>query len=157
MNAVTHEELEFKRMSPADIKEVMAIEVRAYPVPWTEGIMRDCLHVGYECQVARLGDRIVAYSFMSIAVNEAHLLNITVAPELQGQGYGRRMALHMLDLAQDKLADTVYLEVRPSNKAARALYRSLGFVQIGRRKDYYPDPRGREDALVYSLLLVDPV
>jgi ribosomal-protein-alanine N-acetyltransferase len=157
MNAITREELEFKRMSPADVKEVMAIEVRAYPVPWTEGIMRDCLHVGYECQVARLGGEIVAYSFMSVAANEAHLLNITVKPELQGQGYGRRMALHMLDLAQEKLADTVYLEVRPSNKSARALYRSLGFHQIGRRKDYYPDPKGREDALVYSLLLVHPV
>lgn len=157
MSAVPQDKPVFRRMSPADVKEVMTIEVRAYPIPWTEGIMRDCLNVGYDCQVARLRGEIVAYSFMSVAAHEAHLLNITVKPELQGKGFGRLMAQHMLEVAQDKQVDTVYLEVRPSNKAARGLYRSLGFMQIGRRKDYYPDPKGREDALVYSLLLMHPV
>ncbi|MBD3669856.1 MAG: ribosomal protein S18-alanine N-acetyltransferase [Gammaproteobacteria bacterium] len=157
MNAVTHEELQFSHMRPSDVKEVMATEVRAYPTPWTEGIVRDCISVGYDCQVARLGGEIVAYAFMSVALNEAHLLNLTVKPDLQGQGYGRRMLLHMLDRAETRQADTVFLEVRPSNRVARQLYRSLGFHQIGRRKNYYPDPNGREDALVYSLILVDVV
>ncbi|MBD3609912.1 MAG: ribosomal protein S18-alanine N-acetyltransferase [Gammaproteobacteria bacterium] len=157
MSAVAQEELEFKRMTPADVKEVMSIEVRCYPVPWTEGIVRDCINVGYECRVARLNDEIVAYSFVSIAAGEAHLLNLTIKPEMQGQGYGRRMLGYMLHLIQERLVDTVYLEVRPSNKVARELYRSVGFVQIGIRKNYYPDPGGREDAMVYQLLLYDAV
>jgi len=135
----------------------MLIELRAYTIPWSEGIIRDCIQAGYECQVARLDGEIVAYAFASIAAGESHLLNITVKPEVQGLGFGRRMLFHMLDLIQAQHVDTVYLEVRPSNKAARKLYRSVGFEQIGIRKGYYPDPQGREDAMVYQLLMFDGV
>lgn len=157
MNAITQEQLIFKTMKHSDVEELMEIEQRAYVIPWSAGIVRDCIQMGYECQVARVQGEIVAYAFASIGAGEAHLLNITVKPELQGQGLGRRMLLQMLDLIQAQHVDTVYLEVRPSNKAARKLYRSIGFNQIGVRKGYYPDPKGREDAYVYQLLLFDAV
>lgn len=157
MNAITKEQLIFRTMKQSDVEEMMLIEPRAYTVPWSEGIIRDCIQAGYECQVARLDCAIVAYAFASIAAGESHLLNITVKPEMQGQGYGRRMLLHMLDLIQAQHVDTVYLEVRPSNKPARKLYRSVGFDQIGIRRGYYPDPQGREDAMVYQLLIFDAV
>ncbi|MDH5182877.1 MAG: ribosomal protein S18-alanine N-acetyltransferase [Gammaproteobacteria bacterium] len=157
MNAVTKEQLIFKTIKHSDVEEMMLIELRAYTIPWSEGIIRDCIQAGYECQVARLDGEIVAYAFASIAAGESHLLNITVKPEVQGLGFGRRMLFHMLDLIQAQHVDTVYLEVRPSNKAARKLYRSVGFEQIGIRKGYYPDPQGREDAMVYQLLMFDGV
>ncbi|MDH5358906.1 MAG: ribosomal protein S18-alanine N-acetyltransferase [Gammaproteobacteria bacterium] len=157
MNAVTKEQLKFRTMKHADVDELMEIEPRAYTIAWSEGIVRDCIQAGYECQIARLDGELVAYAFASIAAGEAHLLNITVKPEMQGLGFGRRMLLHMLDLIQAQHVDTVYLEVRPSNKPARKLYRSVGFDQIGIRKGYYPDPQGREDAMVYQLLMFDAV
>lgn len=157
MNAITKEQMIFKVMKQSDVEEMLQIEPRAYSIPWSEGIIRDCIQAGYECHVARLEGEIVAYAFASFAAGEAHLLNITVKPEMQGLGFGRRMLLHILDLIQAQHVDTVYLEVRPSNKAARKLYRSVGFEQIGIRKGYYPDPQGREDAMVYQLLMFDGV
>ena len=140
-----------RAMTVADVPAVAAIEQRAYPAPqpWSAGIFRDCLRVGYLCQVLELEGAVAGYGILSIAAGEAHLLNVCVAPELQGRGLGRVLVLHMLDLADRFKAHTVYLEVRPSNAVARALYKSLGFRRIGVRKSYYPALPGdvREDAL----------
>ncbi|WP_372696449.1 ribosomal protein S18-alanine N-acetyltransferase [Immundisolibacter sp.] len=140
-----------RAMTVADVAAVAAIEQRAYPAPqpWSAGIFRDCLRVGYLCQVLELDGAVAGYGILSIAAGEAHLLNVCVAPELQGRGLGRVLVLHMLDLADRFKAHTVYLEVRPSNAVARALYKSLGFRRIGVRKSYYPALPGdvREDAL----------
>jgi ribosomal-protein-alanine N-acetyltransferase len=140
-----------RAMTVADVPAVAAIEQRAYPAPqpWSAGIFRDCLRVGYLCRVLELEGAVAGYGILSIAAGEAHLLNVCVAPELQGGGLGRRLVMHMLDLADRYKAHTVYLEVRPSNAVARALYKSLGFRRIGVRKSYYPALPGdvREDAL----------
>lgn len=140
-----------RAMSVPDIQAVAAIEKQAYPAPqaWSEGIFRDCLRVGYLCQVLEVDADLAGYGILSIAAEEAHLLNVCVAPSQQGRGLGRALVEHFLQLADRYKAQAVYLEVRPSNTPARALYKSLGFRRIGVRKSYYPALPGepREDAI----------
>jgi len=137
-------------MSADDVAEVIAVEHSAYTHPWSEGILRDCLRVGYSCWVCELGEAVVGHAVMSVAVGEAHLLNICVGPRWQGRGLGRRLLRRMLRIARERNADTMFLEVRDSNVGARGLYESEGFGEIGRRRDYYPTRAGREDAIVYA-------
>lgn len=154
MSAVAHPfPPRFRPMREEDLDAVMAIEVRAYGHPWTRPIFKDCLRVGYSCWLYEREGHIEAYGVMSVAVGEAHILNLTVRPESQGQGLGRKMLKHFLSLALRHNADLVLLEVRPSNTAALALYSKMGFNEIGVRKGYYPGPNGREDALVLALNL----
>ena len=153
MSTIVKPLLRNRPMTEQDLSAVMAIESRAYPVPWTTGIMRDCLRVGYHCWVYEQDWELVGYAVMSAAmdVGEAHILNLCVRPESQGVGVGRRILEHMLDLVRESGCHLILLEARPSNPAAIRLYRSAGFEQIGRRKAYYPLPDGREDALVFAL------
>lgn len=142
-------------MRDADVDAVMAVEVRAYPFPWTPGIFRDCLRAGYPMWVQEQGGRLVGYAVLSIAAGEAHLLNLCTAPGHEGRGLGRRMLHAMLRIARGHRAQRVFLEVRPSNPRAIALYERSGFNEIGRRPRYYPDHHGgREDAIVMAMELL---
>ena len=143
----------FNPMLMDDVSDVMDIENRIYPFPWTDGIFRDCMRVGYLCWVFRDEGELKAYGVMSIGVGEAHILTVCVNPESQGQGYGRMMMQHLLDVARKRHADKAFLEVRPTNEVAIGLYRSMGFKDVGLRKNYYPSENGREDALVMVLEL----
>lgn len=143
-------------MREADVDAVMAVELRAYPFPWTPGIFRDCLRAGYPMWVQEQGGQLVGYAVLSIAAGEAHLLNLCTAPGHEGRGLGRRMLHSMLRIARGHRAQRVFLEVRPSNPRAIALYERSGFNEIGRRPRYYPDHHGgREDAIVMAMELVD--
>ncbi len=136
-----------------DLPAVMAIENVVYSAPWTQKIFEDCMRSKYCLWVYVQGEIIQGYSVMSVAVGEAHILNISVRKTLQGQGLGRRIMGHMLALAAERGADTVLLEVRVSNAAAVHLYDDMGFNEVGRRKHYYPgeiDPQLREDALIFA-------
>jgi ribosomal-protein-alanine N-acetyltransferase len=144
----------FRPMGETDLATIIAIEHRAYAYPWTLGIMRDCLRVGYSCWVFEREGEILGYAFMSIAAGEGHLLNICVRPELQGKGLGKKLLRHLLSVARRQGADTLFLEVRPSNTPAVQLYQSVGFNEVGQRKEYYPDHQGREDALVFAYSLL---
>ncbi|MCB1788232.1 MAG: ribosomal protein S18-alanine N-acetyltransferase [Gammaproteobacteria bacterium] len=151
MSAVLQEPRPLIRpMRVDDLSDVVGVERRAYTHPWSEGILRDCLRVGYSCWVCELGEEIVGHAVMSVAIGESHLLNLCVGPEWQGRGLGRRMLRRMLRIARERNADTMFLEVRDSNDCARALYESEGFGEIGRRRGYYPAVQGREDAVVYA-------
>ncbi|MDH5572520.1 MAG: ribosomal protein S18-alanine N-acetyltransferase [Gammaproteobacteria bacterium] len=143
----------FQSMLMDDIDEIMEIENRVYPFPWTAGIFRDCLRVGYLCWVYRQEGELKSYGVMSMGVGEAHILTVCVKPEAQGQGYGRRMMQHLLDFAGTHHAKKAFLEVRLANDVAIGLYKSMGFQEVGLRKDYYPSENGREDALVMVLEL----
>lgn len=155
MSAVLHEPIPGMRpMTVDDLPAVLAVENRAYSHPWSEGIMRDCIRVGYSCWVCELGDALIGHAVMSIALGEAHLLNLCIHPDQQRQGTGRRLLHRMLRVASERQADTVFLEVRASNMAARALYEDEGFGEIGQRRDYYPADSGREDAIVYAKALL---
>jgi ribosomal-protein-alanine N-acetyltransferase len=141
-------------LSVADLDAVMAIEQRAYEFPWTKGIFRDCLRVGYCCWCYENEGCIEGYGVMSVAAGESHILNLTVRPESQRRGVGRKLMTHFLQLARRHNADVVMLEVRPTNQAAIALYQQCGFNEIGVRRNYYPAENGREDALLLALSLV---
>ena len=141
----------FRKMREPDLDEVMAIEESVYNFPWTRGIFNDCLKVGYFCMVLQQQGKIIAFSIMSVAADESHLLTIVVAKDKQGQGFGKKMLDEMIHLATKNDANTMYLEVRISNKAAIQLYHQRGFNELGVRSNYYPAEQGREDALILAL------
>ncbi len=146
----TPPQIRLRAMAREDLPFVMQVERQAYEFPWTEGIFRDCLRVGYCCRVLEDEGHLVGHGVMAVAVGECHLLNICVHPRYQRRGLGRRMLSHLLDVARHGQAKIALLEVRRSNKAAYALYYGLGFNEIGLRKNYYPTRHGREDALVLA-------
>ena len=140
-----------RRMRASDLDFVVENEELSYPNPWSRRIFLDWLRAGYECWVLATRDRILAHGVLSVTVGEGHLLTLCVHPAQRRKAYGRRMLEHLLKEARRLDAEFCYLEVRPSNTAARMLYYSLGFVQVGERRHYYPAERGstvREDALL---------
>lgn len=137
-----------------DLSQIMDIERRAYSHPWSEAIMRDCFKAGHQGTAMELGGRMLGYGWLSCAVGEAHILNVTVDPDVQGRGYGRRLMRRLLDVARWYRAEVVLLEVRVSNQIAQQLYASMGFVRMGQRRAYYPADGGREDAIVMVLSML---
>jgi ribosomal-protein-alanine N-acetyltransferase len=136
-----------------DLEAVAAIEQEIYEFPWTLGNFRDSLAAGYSCWAARSPAGLIGYAVMMLAANEAHLLNLSIARAWQRLGHGNQMLEHVLGVARKECARAIFLEVRPSNPAARQLYERHGFAQVGVRKEYYPAANGREDALIFSLAL----
>lgn len=142
-----------RAMRASDLDLVVESETLSLKNPWSKRIFSDCLRAGYECWVLATKDRIVAHGVLSAGVEEAHVLTLCVHPDFRRQGYGRRMLKHLLDKGYRKNAAVCFLEVRPSNLEARQLYVSMGFVQAGERRQYYPADPGetqREDALILS-------
>lgn len=146
---------ELRPMRDADVEAVAAIERSAYEFPWSVGIFRDCLRAGYDCRVLVEHQTILGYGILSVGAGEAHVLNVCIAPSHQGRHLGRRLVRQVIDLARWHRAERIFLEVRPSNERAIALYLSLGFNEIGKRPNYYPARRGREDAIVMAIELLD--
>lgn len=145
----------FRPMTLADVPGVASVERSSYAFPWTEGVFRDCVRVGYFCRVIDVQGEIGGYAIMSCGAGEAHILNICVRLDLRSGGIGRRLMMFLLDRARELHMQDIFLEVRPSNVIAIRLYEMLGFVRVGLRKGYYQAAGGREDALVYKLVL-DP-
>ena len=142
----------FRKMHAADLDAVMQNETRAYAFPWTRGTFSDCMDKDqYSMHVVSEADEIIGHGVLSVAAGDAHLLNVCIARDYQGEGRGRALVRYLLELAAQRGAQMVFLEVRPSNVAALALYQSLGFVEVGTRRDYYPAHLGHEDAQVMAL------
>lgn len=145
-----------QRLDASRTQDILDIEQRGYPFPWTEQIVRDSFRHGTDCWgVLGEDDTLMAYAFFSMVVGEASVLNVCVEPALQGQGIGRYLMQHLMQTAREAQCTIVLLEVRRSNAAARRLYESLGFTTLGVRKGYYPNgPQQWEDALVlgYEIL-----
>jgi len=138
-----------RRMAEGDLPQVVQLENAAYMFPWSLGIFRDCLRVGYTCRVLEGPDGIGGYGIMSMGAGEAHVLNICVRADLRGRGLARRLMVWLLDEARGAGHGWAFLEVRPSNRPAILLYESLGFEPVGLRRGYYQAVGGREDAIVY--------
>jgi len=147
--------MRIRGMRQEDLPEILEIEGKNYNFPWSEGIFKDCLKSGnYSCLICEELDVIVGFAIVSIMAGEAHIMNICVDPAIQKQGVGSKLLEHMIKLATPK-AESIFLEVRPSNKAAISLYQKRGFNEIGIRKGYYPAENGyREDAVMLALELV---
>jgi len=140
-----------RAMRDADVAEVVAIERASYQFPWSEGIFRDCLRVGYTCRVAALGRQVAGYAVMSVGAGEAHILNLCVGEAFRCRGLGARLLKLLIERAAAAGMGEAFLEVRPSNTAAIRLYLAHGFEQVGMRRGYYQAVGGREDAAVLRL------
>ena len=137
-------------MREADLDSVNQVEKGAYDFPWSPGIFRDCLRVGYCCWVLEHEGVIKGHGIMQVGGGESHVLNLCISAAAQGRGFGRLLLSQLIRVAQEHGADTVLLEVRPTNDAARHLYDSMGFNEVGIRRAYYPGHGGREDALILA-------
>jgi len=153
MSAVLKDPPRLAVMGDADLDEVMAIESTIYTHPWTRGNFVDSLRAGYDCRTWRQERELVGYFILMAAAGEAHLLNLSIAARHQRSGHGRALLREAADLARRRGARSMFLEVRPSNLAAQALYRRFGFRKVAVRRNYYPARTGREDALVLALPL----
>ena len=140
-------------MVHGDLGQVSDVERRSYEFPWSHGVFRDCLLAGYHCIVVEREGRVVGYAILSVAASEAHILNLCVHPNFRKHGYGERLLASLIDYSRKAEVREMFLEVRPSNTAAIALYRKKGFRHIANRPSYYQASRGREDASVLTKTL----
>ncbi len=154
MVAVVKPVVQIRGMHVADLVTVSALENLAYEFPWAPGIFGDCVKAGHSCWVLCVDEAIAGYAVLSTGAGEAHLLNLCIGPDHRGQGMGRHLLQRVLEIAKWNRAERVFLEVRPSNPLAQALYESVGFSQVGVRPRYYPARDGREDAIVMRLEMV---
>ncbi len=153
MSAVLKDLPQLAPMRESDLSEVMAIESVIYSHPWTRGNFNDSLRAGYACRCWRLAGDLVGYFVLMAAAGEAHLLNLSIAGRHQRRGHGAALLAEAVRLARELGAKHLFLEVRPSNRGAQALYTRFGFREVAVRRGYYPAYGGREDALVLSLAL----
>lgn len=143
----------FEPMFDDGLEAVLAIEKTAYSHPWTQGNFLDALRSGYWARVLRDADgELIGYVVAMPGVDETHLLNLTVAPSRQGQGWARHLLDELVAWSRGQGARTLWLEVRVSNARARRLYVAYGFAHVSERKNYYPGlGRARENAAVMRL------
>ena len=149
--------MRFRKMSKADLPRVLEIESQGYNYPWKEPIFHDCLNAAhYDCWVGEdVENKIMTFCIVSTAVGEATVLNLCIDPVIRQQGLGRKFMLHVIGTAKAKKSESVFLEVRPSNTGAIALYESMGFNEIGVRPGYYKAENGeREDAIMMAYSIV---
>lgn len=149
--------VEIRTMSYSDLKQVIAVEKKSYPHPWTLGIFRDCLRVGHNAWVMTLDKEVIGYAIIMLSPGEAHILNICIDPDYQTKGLGRYLLRHLIKITNQTDIDMVLLEVRRSNTIAQLLYQSEGFHELGVRKAYYPAEDGREDAIILAKYLVNKI
>ncbi len=144
-------------MTHDDLAMVSDIERRSYEFPWSHGVFRDCLLAGYQNIVLIREDKVAGYAVLSVAAGEAHILNICIGPEFRALGYGEKLLDELLFRARAAGVRQIFLEVRPSNDIALALYRKKGFHQVANRPAYYQASEGREDAAVLAKKLVTDI
>lgn len=148
-------EVQFEPLLADRVDAVVQIEQRAYAHPWTRTHFLDALQSGNQAQVLLAGETLLGYFVAMQGVDEVHLLNITVAPEFQGQGWSRVMLDALTLWARGRAAQWLWLEVRVGNTRAMRVYEAQGYARVGVRKDYYPSGHGqREDAVVMGLRLL---
>lgn len=145
--------ISFREMQLDDLDAIIQIEKVNFPFPWTVGNFKDSMTSGHYCVVLEIDDTIIGYAILMMVLDEAHLLNISVAPNCKGKGWGRHLLNHMMQTGQDKGGLNMFLEVRTSNASAITLYESIGFNEMGLRPGYYPAQHGREDALLMGVAL----
>jgi ribosomal-protein-alanine N-acetyltransferase len=147
-------QVRFETMTESHLDAVTALEQQAHPHPWQKRHFADCLASAYEAQLLMAGDRLLGYFVAMKGVDEVHLLNITVAPPYQRQGWARVMLDALALWSSGQGAQWLWLEARHSNSRAIHIYQAHGFRHVGVRRQYYPATSGqREDAVVMSLQL----
>ncbi|MSQ60692.1 MAG: ribosomal-protein-alanine N-acetyltransferase [Betaproteobacteria bacterium] len=134
-----------------DLGTVVQMETRIYEFPWSKGNFSDSLSAGYSCWMLFAAGVPAGYAVVMIGVEEAHLLNLSIAMAWQRQGLGKKFMEHLRGAAKTHEARRFLLEVRESNWTARKFYAVQGFTELGVRRYYYPAREGREDAVIMEL------
>lgn len=154
LNGLTPIEVRFETLTLLNLEGLLEVEKCAYAHPWTRGNFTDAMRAGYETQLLMAGDHLLGYFVAMMGVDEVHLLNLTVSPPFQRQGWARVLLDALALWSRGRGAQWLWLEVRASNLRAQNIYLAHGFRRVGERKRYYPAERGqREDAVVMSLAL----
>ncbi len=155
MSAVALPPVTLVPMRDEHLAEVMLIEQSVYEFPWTLRNFTDAIEVGYNCLVGYSPSTgaLIGHAVLMQVVDEVHLLNLSIDVRFQKRGFGRSVLHRLYAEAITVGAVSMTLEVRPSNEAARHLYASERFAEVGRRRDYYPARGGREDALLLTRTL----
>ncbi len=153
MSTMLKPKYQFRPMIASDLDAIMEIEPHIYSHPWTRGNFSDSLKSEHSAWVLEQDAKIIGYALMMMVLDEAHLLNLSIAKAYQQQGLGRYLLEHMIKIAQQLKAANMFLEVRVSNNSAIALYESIGFNEMAIRRGYYPVQNGREDAVLMGLAL----
>ena len=148
----TGRSLQLRLMQARDLERVTAIERQAHSHPWRRSSFETRLRQQNDCLVAADGDQVLAYAIVACNAGDAELLNIAVDPDSQRQGIARALLETLIDRVASR-AENLFLEVRVSNLKAIDFYNSLGFVEVGCRRNYYPSEAGREDALLMARVL----
>ena len=138
----------FETMQLTDLDAVYRLEVANYPVPWSKGVIKDCIQSDYQSVLLKQNQSIIGYAFLMVGFEECHLLNMCIDKHVQNQGLGRKLLQYLENICKYHQSTSFLLEVRKSNPIAHSLYSSFGFEQIGVRKNYYRTVDGREDAIV---------
>lgn len=139
-----------RKLHKSDLPQLVIIEEASQSVPWSDEAFRHCFEAGYQGFALEQEKEMLGFIITSVNVGEAHILNLCIDRPYQRKGYGRQLLEFALAEAVKQGAMIAYLEVRKSNTRAIRLYQNMGFIQIGQRKDYYPVPTGREDALIFA-------
>ncbi len=142
-------------LSECYLQDVWRIESAAHSHPWSKTMIDNIQSRGAFHHVLLQGGTVAGYFYAQNIAGEMTLLNIAIDPKAQGQGLGKVLVTHFLALCQEHNIESVWLEVRESNKAARRLYESTGFHEVDRRINYYPAAKGREDAIIMSYLFFE--
>jgi ribosomal-protein-alanine N-acetyltransferase len=142
--------ISIRTMKQEDLAHVSDIERRSYDFPWSHGVFRDCLLAGYQCVVLERDGEVTGYGVLSVAAGEAHILNLCIEPSFRSHGYGERLLDDILFRARTSSVREIFLEVRPTNVYALALYKKKGFHLVANRPAYYQAREGREDASVLA-------
>ena len=155
MSAVIKEsDIYIRPMSEQDVNSIINIEKDVYDFPWSKTIFEDCLHAGYSSWVLESDKILIGYGVMLISSDESHILNLCVHTDYQSIGVGKQLLGHFISLARRQNIHRIFLEVRPTNFKAIKLYLSMGFNEVGKRRNYYPTKIGREDALILAKTLL---
>jgi len=149
---MTH--VSFDKMQLTDLDEVYRLEINNYPIPWSKGVIKDCIQSDYHSILLKHSNIIIAYAFLMTGFDESHLLNMCVDKSQQGRGLGRKLLKYLENICINSHSKTFLLEVRESNSIAQSLYESFGFKNIGIRKGYYKTLEGRENAIVMAKQLI---
>jgi ribosomal-protein-alanine N-acetyltransferase len=147
------EKIQIDKMLLSNLDEVMLIEKANYEIPWTKGVMKDCINAGYQCLIIKENNIIIGYAFLLVNFDESHLLNMCINQPNQGKGLAKKLLKYLENICLYHQSKVFLLEVRQSNPIAYGLYKSFGFNEIGRRKNYYKTLVGHEDAIVMTKLL----
>jgi ribosomal-protein-alanine N-acetyltransferase len=149
--SILNDNKSIRPMQLSDLTEVMINERGAYPIPWSEGVMRDCIAGRNLCFVMQLNDMVVGHAIVMLVADETHLLNICISPAHARKGLCRFFLQYLIADARERKSALFFLEVRISNEVATQLYLTEGFNEVGVRPNYYPAEKGREDALLMTL------